>query len=141
MSKVQTGLQGASRGTNQTKDKAGRVRPSQLAASFTKYSPDFSSQRSVDLYQNCIASTQFLVVSSSEQTLVTWGLLNILMMRQKERLTCPHCGAYLTLALPPGGKGKRTFQCFDCDGPDPLKSDEVIGWLKGELAPKDGPRS
>jgi hypothetical protein len=83
MSKVQTGLQGAGRGTNETKDKAGRVRPSQLAA-----------------------------------------------------------GTYLTLALPPGGKGKRTFQCFDCDGFDPLKSDQVIGWLKGELAPlKDDPRS
>jgi hypothetical protein len=62
-------------------------------------------------------------------------------MGQAERPTCPHCGAYLTLALPPGGKGKRTFQCFDCDRPDPLKSDEVIGWLKGELAPKDDPRS
>ena len=38
--------------------------------------------------------------------------------------------------------GKRTFQCFDCcNGFDPLKSDQVTGWLKGELAPKDDPRS
>ena len=65
----------------------------------------------------------------------------IYAMGQAERLTCPHCGAYLTLALPPGGKGKRTFQCFDCDGPDPLKSDKVNGWLKGELAPRDNSRS
>jgi hypothetical protein len=63
-------------------------------------------------------------------------------MGQAERPTCPHCGAYLTLALPPGGMGKRTFQCFDCEGPDPLKSDKVAGWLRGELAPPmDDPRS
>ena len=36
-------------------------------------------------------------------------------------------------ALPPGGSGKRTFQCFDCDRPDPLKSPDAIGWLAGEL--------
>jgi hypothetical protein len=40
---------------------------------------------------------------------------------------------FLILALPPGGKGKRTFQCFDCERPDPLKMDEVKGWLAGEL--------
>jgi hypothetical protein len=62
-------------------------------------------------------------------------------MGQSRRPTCPSCGAYLNLALPPGGKGRRTFQCFDCDGPDPLRSDEVIGWLQGELARKDDPRS
>jgi hypothetical protein len=43
-------------------------------------------------------------------------------MGQAERPTCPDCGAPLVLALPPDGKGKRTFQCFDCDGPDPLKA-------------------
>jgi hypothetical protein len=53
------------------------------------------------------------------------------------RPKCPGCGAYLILALPPGGKGRRTFQCFDCDGPDPLKADRATGWLKSELqAPK-----
>ena len=39
------------------------------------------------------------------------------------------------LALPPGGKGPRTFQCLDCDRPDPLKTDQATGWLKGELQP------
>jgi hypothetical protein len=39
----------------------------------------------------------------------------------------------MILALPPGGKGPRTFQCFDCDRPDPLKSEKTTGWLKGEL--------
>ena len=56
-------------------------------------------------------------------------------MGQAERPTCPHCGAFLILALPPGGKGQRTFQCFDCDRPDPLKTDQVRGWFKGELQP------
>jgi hypothetical protein len=37
------------------------------------------------------------------------------IMGQAERPTCPTCGAYLILALLQGGKGKRTFQCFDCD--------------------------
>ena len=61
--------------------------------------------------------------------------LNFSIMGQAQRPTCPGCGAYLTLALPPGGKGKRTFQCFDCDGPDPLKTDKARGWLKSELQP------
>jgi hypothetical protein len=56
-------------------------------------------------------------------------------MAQAERPTCPHCGAYLILALPPGGKGQRSFQCLDCERPDPLKTDRVNGWLKGELQP------
>jgi len=56
-------------------------------------------------------------------------------MGQAERPTCSHCGAQLILALPPGGKGPRTLQCFECDGPDPLKTDKATGWLKGELHP------
>jgi len=34
----------------------------------------------------------------------------------------------------PYDKGGRTFECFDCDR-DPMKTDCVIGWLKGELQP------
>jgi len=56
-------------------------------------------------------------------------------MSQAERPTCPNCGADLTLTLPLGGKGPRTFQCFDCVQPDPLKTEKVIGWFKGELRP------
>jgi hypothetical protein len=41
----------------------------------------------------------------------------------------------MVLALPLGGKRRRTLQCLDCDRPDPLKSDYVIGWLKSELQP------
>jgi hypothetical protein len=39
----------------------------------------------------------------------------------------------LVLALPPGGKGSRVFQCLECDRRDPIKTDQAIGWLKGEL--------
>src|SRR5947199_10033141 len=56
-------------------------------------------------------------------------------MGQAERPTCPGCGAFLVLALPPGGNGPRTFQGWDCDRPDPLKTDNVTGWLKSELQP------
>ena len=62
-------------------------------------------------------------------------IINIAIMGQAERPTCPGCGAHLILALPPGGDGRRTFQCFECDRPDPLKTDQVTGWLKGELQP------
>jgi hypothetical protein len=58
-------------------------------------------------------------------------------MGQAQRPTCPGCGAFLVLALSPDGEGKRTFQCFDCDGPDPMKTDRVIGWLKSELQPPE----
>jgi hypothetical protein len=37
----------------------------------------------------------------------------------------------MTLELQPGGKTPRTFQCIDCERPDPLQSTQ--GWLKGEL--------
>jgi predicted RNA-binding Zn-ribbon protein involved in translation (DUF1610 family) len=59
----------------------------------------------------------------------------IAAMGQAERPTCPNCGAYLILALSPDGKGQRIFQCFDCDRPDPLKTESVLGWLKSELQP------
>jgi hypothetical protein len=39
------------------------------------------------------------------------------------------------LVLPHGGKGQRTFQCFDCDRPDPMKTEKAMGWLKSELQP------
>jgi hypothetical protein len=46
----------------------------------------------------------------------------------------------LILALPPGGKGRRVFQCFECDGPDPLKTTPAkalgvadLAWSIGQL--------
>jgi hypothetical protein len=56
-------------------------------------------------------------------------------MGQAERSTCPGCGAFLILALPAGGKGRRTFQCFECERPDPLKTETSTGRLKSELRP------
>ncbi len=41
----------------------------------------------------------------------------------------------MILAPPRDGKGQPTFQCLECDGLDPLKTDKVMGWLKGELQP------
>ncbi len=32
-------------------------------------------------------------------------------------------------------EGPRMFQCFECDQPDPIKTDKAMGWLKGELQP------
>jgi hypothetical protein len=60
----------------------------------------------------------------------------ITLMGQVERLRCPKCGAYLMLVpAPSDGRGPRMFQCFECDLPDPIKTDKVMGWLKGELQP------
>jgi hypothetical protein len=49
----------------------------------------------------------------------------------------PKCKCELELALPPGGKGRRFNQCFNCHRPDPLESEQTQAWLKGELAPKE----
>jgi hypothetical protein len=54
-------------------------------------------------------------------------------MSEGERPICPKCGA--TLTLPAVVTGWRTLQCFDCDRPDPMKTDKTTGWLKGELQP------
>ena len=35
-------------------------------------------------------------------------------------------------------EGKRTFQCLDCERPDPLIDPHATGWLEGELG-KDHP--
>ena len=37
--------------------------------------------------------------------------------------------------LDPSGGGPRTFQCFDCNRPDPMKTEKATGWLMGELQP------
>lgn len=50
---------------------------------------------------------------------------------------CQKCGREMDLALPPGGDGKRTWQCFDCERPDPLESPVAQKWLSGELGPRE----
>jgi len=47
----------------------------------------------------------------------------------------------MDLAFPPVGKGKRTWICFNCDGPDPLDSTTTHGWLRGELGDKNNPKT
>jgi hypothetical protein len=56
-------------------------------------------------------------------------------MGQAKRPRCPTCRASLILASPSERKGSRMFRCLDCDQPDPLKTDKVLGWLKSELQP------
>ena len=42
----------------------------------------------------------------------------------------------MTLELQSGGKPPRTFQCLDCERPDPLKSLLVVGIFKGLQPPE-----
>ena len=41
----------------------------------------------------------------------------------------------MILAPPPNGKGPAITQCPACDGPDPLKSESIEGWVKSSLRP------
>ena len=61
--------------------------------------------------------------------------LLISLIKIEDRYFPPHCGALMILAPPHHGKGRHTFQCRDCDRLDPLKTDQVMGWLKSELQP------
>lgn len=47
----------------------------------------------------------------------------------------------MELLLPPDATGQRayqrSYQCFDCDRVDPLKSDQVDRWIKSPLKPPE----
>ena len=43
----------------------------------------------------------------------------------------------MMLALPPRDKGHHLYQCFECDRPDPLKTNQLDGWMKGPLKPPE----
>jgi hypothetical protein len=43
----------------------------------------------------------------------------------------------MMMALQPRDKGQRLYQCFDCDRPDPLKTNQVDGLTKGSLKPPE----
>jgi hypothetical protein len=43
------------------------------------------------------------------------------------------------VGVPSGGRGKRTFQCFDCDRSNSPRSDWVTGWLSRELGRPETP--
>ena len=56
---------------------------------------------------------------------------------RKIDLFVPECQREIdTLLLQPDGKPPRTFQCPDCDRPDPLKADP-LGWLTSGLSQKE----
>jgi len=42
----------------------------------------------------------------------------------------------MTLELQPGGKSPRSFQCLDCQRPDPLKSAALAGMLNALNPPE-----
>jgi len=53
-----------------------------------------------------------------------------------QRPVCPGCRRPMTLELQPGGKSPRSFQCLDCQRPDPLKSPALASMLDA-LNPPD----
>ena len=55
------------------------------------------------------------------------------MGQENPKVTCPHCGRVVKLALLPAASGAQGLQCFGCEKFDPLKSELVTGWLNGEL--------
>ena len=57
------------------------------------------------------------------------------MERTPKAVRCPQCGSLMRLALAPGDKGSRSLQCWQCERLDPLRANEVSGWLKDELRP------
>jgi hypothetical protein len=63
------------------------------------------------------------------------GRHGIAMIQTSDQMRCPKCGKPMVPALVPSGKGERAPRCFDCDGPDPLKSHEAEGWVKSPLRP------
>jgi CheY-like chemotaxis protein len=50
---------------------------------------------------------------------------------------CPKCKRLMKFALPPGGRGQRSYRCLECERPDPMKSEDTQGWFRGELG-KEG---
>jgi hypothetical protein len=60
------------------------------------------------------------------------GILFLILPTDQTPL-CPKCQRPKTLELQLGGKVPRTFQCLDCERPDPLTSgalDGIVGSLK-----------
>jgi hypothetical protein len=54
----------------------------------------------------------------------------------RHRPICPICQRSMTLELQPSGMPPRTFQCLDCERPDPLKSPVIAGIMKALQPPK-----
>jgi len=63
------------------------------------------------------------------------GFQNTVMEQAHKAIRCPQCGSPKGLALGPGGKGPRSLRCLQCEGLDPRKARDIVGWFKGELQP------
>jgi hypothetical protein len=63
-----------------------------------------------------------------------WEFQN-LTMEQAQAIRCGQCGSAMSLTSAPGGKVPRSLQCRQCEGFDPFKARDIVGWLKGELQP------
>jgi hypothetical protein len=63
------------------------------------------------------------------------GLADVLLTKTDQ--VCPKCGSHLELALQPDGRLPRTFQCFSCDRPDPLKLTRFKSWTTSKLHAPD----
>jgi hypothetical protein len=60
---------------------------------------------------------------------------NLPMGQISQNRECPQCGATLPLALASDEQRPRAPQCEECARPDPFKSGNANGWLRGELRP------
>jgi predicted RNA-binding Zn-ribbon protein involved in translation (DUF1610 family) len=60
---------------------------------------------------------------------------NLTVEQAHQAIKCPQCGSPMILTSGRGGRGLRSLQCRQCERLDPLKADEVAGWLRGELRP------
>jgi ribosomal protein S27AE len=60
---------------------------------------------------------------------------NLAMGQDSQNRECPQCGATVRLALASEDQRRRASHCEECTPPDPFKSDNANGWLRGELRP------
>ena len=70
----------------------------------------------------CSAITAPTVAVAGDRECCAPANLRGVHMQNSKNPICPTCQRPKTLELQPGGKTPRTFQCLDCDRPDPLKS-------------------
>ncbi|WP_156464269.1 hypothetical protein [Afipia sp. Root123D2] len=60
------------------------------------------------------------------------------MPNSENRPICPQCHQRKVFALQVGGKKPRTWQCLDCDRPDPLHMPEITNLMKAILPLEGG---
>ena len=91
-----------------------------------------------------IKQSLILSLYETRQTLeLRTGLRWSIVWREGERMpdlrhrpVCPICHRPMTLELQPSGLPPRTFQCLECERPDPMKSPVIAGILNALQPPK-----